>query len=425
MLLMRNVSGFLCTGVLLAVSGCGDSNSAPTADAGGDTTNDATVDGSAGGSDSGGALHDSGVVPGVDASDDATTDDPPTDDDDASATDDTSTDDGSNPGQDASVPVADGGTDVSNDSGSSEDSGAEDGDAQAPPPDQGWSGCPSAESVVQDPSSPLTLEVTQDAIYCATYNETRTLKEELAAKMQLRLTPGTYQVPNEAGAWTLPACLKSPSGEVSASSGGQSEYSSTSFEDTTSHTFATRTTFGAEQSPLLRVRLDATTDAASAPGFTVDGVENGMDFDAYQSFELCDEAGEDCFPDRIFDSCSYESGVPNLHEVTLDTGTVTFELRLGDSFAGTEPGAYVRASGEFKGVVFDQSDYFKLIYHPTHHHFERAFVVLFDSPVDGACGIEVSALEPFGDDVPDEAFTVDCALNRLEPLTVVGHELTR
>ena len=176
MLLMRNVSGFLCTGVLLAVSGCGDSNSAPTADAGGDTTNDATVDGSAGGSDSGGALHDSGVVPGVDASDDATTDDPPTDDDDASATDDTSTDDGSDPAQDASVPVADGGTDVGNDSGSSEDSGAEDGDAQAPPPDQGWSGCPSAESVVQDPSSPLTLEVTQDAIYCATYNETRTLK---------------------------------------------------------------------------------------------------------------------------------------------------------------------------------------------------------------------------------------------------------
>ena len=40
------------------------------------------------------------------------------------------------------------------------------------------------------------------------------------------------------------------------------------------------------------------------------------------------------------------------------------------------------------GTQLNQADYFKLIYSPEHHHFVRHFGVLFDTPVDGTCGLK-------------------------------------
>ena len=93
--------------------------------------------------------------------------------------------------------------------------------------------------------------------------------------------------------------------------------------------------------------------------------------------------------------------------------------------ASTEPGAFVRAHGTFKGKAFDQRDYCKLVYNPAHHHFVRNFAVLFDSPIDGACGFQVTGLEPFDDTgTPNVAARVDCALNEGAAIGIASHQHT-
>lgn len=307
-------------------------------------------------------------------------------------------------------------------------------DASSPPdtgaPDAGdpdeaaWSGCPDADWAPSDPNWPVLLTVTEEAVYCATFHETRTLKEELAAKLQLRVAPGEYQLPAEDHPdYALAVCLRDRHGRTSAPDHGQTQYSEQPSGDNLERRLLAQTTF--KELGQLNARLQHSVKPGENPAFILDGKEADINsFDSYTALELCSEPGEQCFPAQMFTSCEFSSGQLNTHDVTLDKGQIRFELRLGQSFAGTEPGAYVRASGSFEGVAFDQTDYFKLIYHPTHHHFERTFAVLFDEPIAGACGIEVHALERFGDDVPDEAYTLDCELNRLEPLSVEEHELT-
>lgn len=308
-----------------------------------------------------------------------------------------------------------------------EDGSAPPSDGGSQPSDDPWAACPSATDFVGDPDSPVKLEVSAEAVYCATFLETRTLKEEFAAKAQLRFTPGTYSVPDETSASTnLPSCVRIGNTAGVGASSGSTEYSTSSFEESVTHALTSEQTFEALSGGGLSLRLERTVDDGSIPAITLDGSAVPFDdFNVYRTMEWCNEPSEGCFPDRIFQSCQYEIGQLNRHEVSLDSGNVVFELRLGQSFASTEPGAYVRASGSFEGQAFDQTDYFKLIYHPTHHHFERAFVVLFDEPIEDACGIEVSSLEPFGDDVSDQAFAVDCELNHLYELSVEDHTLIR
>lgn len=207
-------------------------------------------------------------------------------------------------------------------------------------------------------------------------------------------------------------------------SGGGLTVSKTPSEGSTTYNLRFEHTFGERDPRHFNLTLDQTFEDTQGAKFELNGVEN-TGFDSYQSMDLCELEGDYCFPNIIFTSCAYASGELNSHVVELEGGEVTFELRLGESFAGTEPGAFVEARGTYQGEEFVQEDYFKLIYHPSHHHFERAFAVLFDEPRGDVCGIEVSNLEPFGDDVPDQAFTVDCELNRLDEIEVKSHLLTR
>lgn len=139
----------------------------------------------------------------------------------------------------------------------------------------------------------------------------------------------------------------------------------------------------------------------------------------------------DCFPDaqaaavHVFDSCTHAGSRLNRHDLVLDAGEVSRELRISRLSGGTEGGAFMRASGTFRGTSFDQQDYFKLIYNPTHHHFEREFAVLWNAPIEGACGLEITGLdEALGNIAPDRAYAVDCQLERLETLRVQSHVLT-
>ena len=82
--------------------------------------------------------------------------------------------------------------------------------------------------------------------------------------------------------------------------------------------------------------------------------------------------------------------------------------------AATEPAAFVRASGSLDGQSFEQADYWKLIYNPSHHHFSRDFAVLFDAPIGSACGLKATEVDPWGDAPPAQVHTIDCELGEID-----------
>lgn len=289
-----------------------------------------------------------------------------------------------------------------------------------------WAGCPTAADYPGQETFPHTLEVSDEAVYCATFTDTGTLQEELQRKAQLRVAPGSYRLPAAPrNGLALPVCVAFGEGATPLGAVPQATtYQAQTFEGAVTHhyTFEERV----PENRRLGIELYLTQPVGQSPGFLLDGdwLDPNGDEGAALSVTLCPE-GDSCFPVQSFDSCTHASSTLNRHEVVLDSGSVTLDLRLGDSFAGTEPGAFVRASGTFRGVAFEQGDYYKLVYSPTHHHFERDFAVLFDEPIDGVCGIEITGLEPIDQEVVDEAYAVDCGLERLEPLTVTSHTLQR
>lgn len=300
------------------------------------------------------------------------------------------------------------------------DAGSTSADGGASDP---WAGCPQLTEP-QSQDWPVRVHATETAVYCAMFNENRTLVEEKAAKLQLRIAPGVHRVPDvDSAALALPACIRDGSDAAGVVTGSMT-VSKTPGEGNTSYSLGFTQEFGERDPRRLQLSLQQTFDDAAPVEFLLDGAEVES-LDAYQSMDLCDVEGEYCFPSIIFTSCAYASGELNTHTVEFAGGEISLDLRIGESFAGTEPGAFVEAHGSYLGETFAQDDYFKLIYHPAHHHFERAFVVLFDEPRGEVCGIEVSGLEPFGDDVPDTAFTVNCALDHLDELTVSSHTLVR
>jgi hypothetical protein len=294
-------------------------------------------------------------------------------------------------------------------------------DGDAVDPVDLWAHCPAAAEFVGDSEWQQELVATDNAVYCATFNEGRTLIEELQAKAMLRVVPGDYRLPTTDGEanFYLPLCLSLGDGAAPLTNGtGSITHTASTFDGRTYH----RNPFVLElDSGRIEGSLDPVQVGELAP-MVLDGRPHDLfgETDTF-AFNQCAAAGE-CWGQgsRAFDSCTYEGVAPQFHHMVLDGGEVHFELRIGQSPASTEPGAFVRAWGEYGGVDFDQTDYWHLVYNPTHHHFERDFAVFFDEPIDGACGLEVINLEPWDDYTADAAFEVDCELNRLAEVEVIS-----
>jgi hypothetical protein len=308
------------------------------------------------------------------------------------------------------------------DGGSDEDAGSDPGSGMS----DLWLGCPDEDDYPGTPNGPHILVATDGATYCSTFHESRTLKEELAAKAMLRIAPGSYGLPGaDAATFGLPLCIRfasAPHPRMTRS--GATTHTELSGGGITTHAYyyRQRFAFGADMLT-LETRMELLSTGDEAPVITLDG-ENVPAFEdaARASFTLCEDP-DDCFPNWNFDSCTFGNARVQVHAVTLGgDGNVELELHIGESFASTEPGAFVRATGTFRGQAFDQRDYFQLVYNPEHHHFVRDFAVLFDEPIDGVCGLEIARLEPFEpESEPNEAYAIDCELDRMETLTVTAH----
>jgi hypothetical protein len=294
--------------------------------------------------------------------------------------------------------------------------------------DPPWAACPTADAFEDDASWPDTLEVTGTGVYCGTFDETRTLKEELAKKALLRVTPGSYRLPaGDQEGLALPVCIAFDEDSAAVAAIPRSTtHDASSTGDRTIHNYG----FISEQpAPARRLAIGVHLNLpqGDAPGFVLNGDAPDLfaPTEPINSFMLYESLDESAFPEIHFDSCTHASSRLNHHELTFDDGQLELDVRIGQSFASTEPAAFVRASGTFRGVAFEQTNYWKLVYRPAHHHFERDFAVLFDTPIDGACGLQILAFSADPQGVAPTAATVDCALDPIDALEVQSFTLTR
>ena len=298
-----------------------------------------------------------------------------------------------------------------------------------------WTDCLDGSSYVGSRGWLNTLQPTEDAVYCSTFNEARTLEEEVAAKAMLKFHPGSFPIPHEAGsdAFVLPSCVRFADSTGIGAGDEDGEISTTvtvvdnepPTEDYTIYTNQFRQPMGEgwDLSGYLRYRgtVDETPDPVVLDGTPVDLLGTFS-----HDFQLC--ATETCIgSDRLsFTSCNPTAYALERHTIEFDGGNVVLDIRMGQSLASTEPAAFVRARGVIDGVDFDQTDYWKLIYNPTHHHFSRNFVSFFDDDINGACGVKVVNVEPWEPvSVPAEVSLVDCDLTVLENRDLVSQRFER
>jgi hypothetical protein len=270
------------------------------------------------------------------------------------------------------------------------------------------------------------MRVTESATYCVLFSEHQTFKQARAAKAMVRFAPGDYPLGTTSNIDVrLPACFRSEAAVRPAiTMAAPLSYTSDVFPTYDFHRYVWEAPIeNGGSKGLLQTRLTLRVPAGSEPLITLDGVESTIEPTAPATYAMmfC-ETSEECGLSLALDSCTYETATLHEHTVTFaGGGQVELSLRIGESLASTEPGAFTRAAGTWSGSSFDQADYFKLIYVPLHHHFARSFIVLFDEPIAGACGLRVSDLDPFML-AQGTAATVDCELNDIAAVTIQSHQ---
>jgi hypothetical protein len=286
--------------------------------------------------------------------------------------------------------------------------------------------CPDSSAYVGDSTWQFQLQATASADYCGGSNENRTIEQELAAKAKLHITAGTYPLPDKTGTYSfaLPVCFEFPSGTEAPKFAGAGQVAATQSTFAPNVYYTDRISQPLTSSTSNSLTFHATIDSAvptgtKRPPFVLDGSAYDYDSSGGYSIQLCD--GTTCsgkWSDVGFLSCNPTSYRLSETKVTFSGGTVTLDLRIGQSMASTEPAMFVAASGTLDGSSFAQSNYWKLIYRPEHHHFVRHFAVLFDTAISGSCGLKIDGVDPYNGTQLPQVYTINCDLSNIAARTV-------
>jgi len=312
-----------------------------------------------------------------------------------------------------------------------------------------WEWCPGPEMYQGDDSWSWSLDVVATALYCGAVDEAGLSQpggdfiKERDRKAQLRLVPGTYPIPAPGSAphpVVLPLCYRSTDDSAPLLMSGTGSISVESDQiyvwnpetkletEVTRHryTYTVAVSNQSQGSKDIAVRFETVN---YHPGFPMTLEVDGRWADSYLTEDEptftrinfdTQSSSRAFYPCRFFERPKRE----NLTTVVFEGGEIHLDMDiysdLPDS-ASTEPSAFVRAFGVFKDQSFDQEDYWKLIYSPAHHHFIQNWAALFDTPIDGACGIAVTGYDPWEQSgaLPKVA-SIDCEFNDLEVFEVAS-----
>ncbi|MCB9794858.1 MAG: hypothetical protein H6741_19305 [Alphaproteobacteria bacterium] len=300
-----------------------------------------------------------------------------------------------------------------------DDSGVVDDTGDPPFPDEAWDWCPD-EAPAGDASWTRQVRVTEGALYCGMADEGRTLLQEIEAKAQLRLMPGALPLPGEdaQGVASLPACVMLDEGQQGLVSAGEAALEiawNTYGEDTYYQARIRQPMQDAEGQPWTLSLFLTGLDTGSIPD--IDGGHLPTFGDHGLEAWVCQGEGCEGY-DASFRSCTFDGVDTDRHSFSFDGGALELDVRIGESFASTEPSAFVAARGELSGQAFTQTDYWRLIYNPEHHHFSRDAIVFFDEPIDAACGLSVLDFDAWGEPPETELHLVDCDGVAIEQRTI-------
>lgn len=291
-------------------------------------------------------------------------------------------------------------------------------DAGAPPDD-----CPGPELFEGDPAWTYAVRVESSAVFCGLVTE-QPLRHAPAKAFKIRLTPGTYRLPEVPGSYQmrLPLCAQGAElAPFSLGAAGPLTLSQLPLGEDAFWLYRLEQSFtlgGAAQ--VLDIGLDVyVVDAGPPPSVVLDGQrEHGRGPDTSVTYMSC---GEPCEEPIWFEPCP-TPGEGELYAVRFDRGRVELRVRVYPSFGPSGPAALTRASGTLDGVSFVQEDFFKLAHRPDHHNHGGGFFVRFDAPIGDACGLELEVPSRDGGWATLGGRLVDCAEETLEPLTGMALE---
>jgi hypothetical protein len=292
----------------------------------------------------------------------------------------------------------------------------------------GGQACPGSSDYVGNQAWQHQLQVTSDAEYCGGSNENRTIEQELAAKGKLRIATGTYPLPETSGTYdfALPVCFELPAGTTAPTFAGAGQIRATQSTLSTDVYYSYRFSQPLASSAATAWIFQGTISNAAAVGanpapFILDGSALDMVGSSGYSLAICQ--GATCagaWNDIGFLSCNPTGYRLSQSTVTFSGGQIALDLRIGQSTASTEPAMFVAASGTLDGTTFTQTDYWKLVYLPEHHHLVRNFAVLFEASISGACGLKVLNVDPSNGAQLPKVTTIQCDLSDIATRTVTG-----
>ena len=292
----------------------------------------------------------------------------------------------------------------------------------------GGQACPDSSKYVGNQAWQHRLQVTSDAEYCGGSNENRTIEQELAAKGKLRIATGTYPLPETSGTYdfALPVCFELPAGTTAPTFAGAGQIRATQSTLSPDVYYSYRFSQPLASSASTAWIFQGTISNAAAVGanpapFILDGSALDMVGSSGYSIAICQ--GATCagaWNDIGFLSCNPTGYRLSQSTVTFSGGQIALDLRIGQSMASTEPAMFVAASGTLDGTTFTQTDYWKLVYSPAHHHFVRNFAVLFEASISGACGRKVLNVDPSNGTQLPKVTTIQCDLSDTATRTVTG-----
>jgi hypothetical protein len=295
------------------------------------------------------------------------------------------------------------------------------GDAEADGGTGGeWGFCPSSADAVADAAWSYAITVTGEAVLCS--YAFGSLDDGIRNARRIRFVPGTYPFPDVAGQYSflIPACGVDRDGRQTVTSApGTLDLRIDPLIGLLNRQYRIETPFG-DGSIRADISLwDRTSEGMPIPELILDANPSHGTFPDYEVMYLaCPSTG--CTGVEQLWPCP-APGSGQASSITFDRGRLDVATYLFPAFGPSRPAALTRATGMIDGVAFEEDDYFQLAHRPDHHNRGGAYLVVFDQPIAGACGIEAQIPSSDGSFWIDRpaAWLIGCDLVEIEELSGV------